>query len=1049
MGVNGLWKLLEPTALPVQLESLRGKTLAIDASIWIYHFLKAMRDPQGRVLAAAHIVGFFRRICKLLFLEIRPVFVFDGRPPILKKLTTERRQERRHGREQTARATANKLLALQLQRSAHNAVNPPKNTQKDEDGGFEVINSMPQKSTKTSSEGTIGSNKSSGTGIIPTDQYALPEIDSINRFHDDRFLDADELDEYSKKFTNQARTGFIDDRLVDFHSSQFDDLPMETRYQLLSMARLKSRLRMGYSADELSKMFPNEMDFSKFQIERVAQRNFFTQRLMNIAGMEEDLTRRVSSEKNREYMLKRTSAGYVMSLNESNNESNTGNLQREIDGKNKTQKNQTSPFPSNSFDDIVHQKIETDEKDTKVIPPQIDSEVDELFTSSDSFEEIDLNPECKSDSEQSDSGEFVQLFDTQPELPLWFNDTGVSAQGVKEITENNDVYLDNQSPNLSRYESPKAEHGDANIEKLLSGRNHYSEENAAGELGKVDEVHSPCIGLSKSPSTLDELDASSTQAQAIDYKDDARNTEIEPVETVLSDHHPSKSRNITGEESANNVHEFVTVTKKNPEPTSDTEEMNTIIRDPGNIMLRKGLEKSVLNAGKRNSMSQEGQTIDTTNRAISLENQSVPSENSKNPLEEHLVSESSTAVRSNQEENNIQENYPKIIDNSPINVLELPSEKTEATDPTEATKTTEVKDSTEVTAATEATEAAETVELANEEAEADEEQNESIASMLIAEAEENQRFAQRLAENNNRIWTSSEAESYSKQISNLRNQFAKEMRDSDQVTTEIIQECQQLLQLFGIPYITAPSEAEAQCAELRSLHLVEGVVTDDGDTFLFDNDAKVYRNMFSQAKFVECYTTQRIQNQLGLDRHKLIDLAFLLGSDYTEGIVGIGPVNGVEIMAEFDNLKEFAQWWRDVQLTGDENLLNTSLKRRIYKQFKTKMFLPESFPNKEVVEAYLHPSIDPDKTKFVWGIPDIDSLRDYMLKMAGWGIDETNAILLPVVQEAKRRGLQRKMGDAYKQSNLLDYYQSMHENPTIHSKRARKATEAIRKKPKK
>lgn len=129
-----------------------------------------------------------------------------------------------------------------------------------------------------------------------------------------------------------------------------------------------------------------------------------------------------------------------------------------------------------------------------------------------------------------------------------------------------------------------------------------------------------------------------------------------------------------------------------------------------------------------------------------------------------------------------------------------------------------------------------------------------------------------------------------------------------------------MLRLFGIPYITAPMEAEAQCAALVELGLVEGVITDDSDVFLFGG-LRVYKNMFNQSKTVECFLLSDLARELGLERHKLVQLAFLLGSDYTEGLPGVGPVVAMELMKEFqgdDALAEFKEWWVKVQNGRDK-----------------------------------------------------------------------------------------------------------------------------------
>lgn len=154
----------------------------------------------------------------------------------------------------------------------------------------------------------------------------------------------------------------------------------------------------------------------------------------------------------------------------------------------------------------------------------------------------------------------------------------------------------------------------------------------------------------------------------------------------------------------------------------------------------------------------------------------------------------------------------------------------------------------------------------------------------------------------------------SKNIEDIRNNLQRDMEElnqaqkknmgnSDDITGQMIQDIQELLKLFGIPYMVAPMEAEAQCAELESLDLVDGTITDDSDVFLF-GAGRVYKNMFNQQRFVECYHSKDIDREMLLNRQKLIQLAFLLGSDYTEGIPGVGPVTAMEILFEFSETPE-------------------------------------------------------------------------------------------------------------------------------------------------
>lgn len=128
-------------------------------------------------------------------------------------------------------------------------------------------------------------------------------------------------------------------------------------------------------------------------------------------------------------------------------------------------------------------------------------------------------------------------------------------------------------------------------------------------------------------------------------------------------------------------------------------------------------------------------------------------------------------------------------------------------------------------------------------------------------------------------------------------------------TADMYQDCMELLTMFGVPYIIAPQEAEAQCAWLDGAGLVDGVVTDDNDVFLF-GARRVYRHIFESKRYVEEYRSEDLQRELGVGREELGALAQLLGSDYCEGVAGVGIVNAVEVVHAFpgpDGLKEFRE----------------------------------------------------------------------------------------------------------------------------------------------
>lgn len=83
----------------IDLSQLKGRVVAIDALNILYQFLaiirqrdgELLRDSQGRI--TSHLSGLFYRSINLLEQHIKPVYVFDGEPPALKRDTISKRQD--------------------------------------------------------------------------------------------------------------------------------------------------------------------------------------------------------------------------------------------------------------------------------------------------------------------------------------------------------------------------------------------------------------------------------------------------------------------------------------------------------------------------------------------------------------------------------------------------------------------------------------------------------------------------------------------------------------------------------------------------------------------------------------------------------------------------------------------------------------------------------------------------------------------------------------------------------------------------------------------
>ena len=1269
MGVTGLWTVLSPTARPTQLATLNRKRLAVDASIWIYQFLKAVRDKEGNALRNSHVVGFFRRICKLLYFGVKPVFIFDGGAPGLKRDTVRARAKRREGRREDAVRTAGRLLGVQMRRrleeeTAAAAEGKRLTNGEAEDGrGHEGQRTgrragrdeededlPPEEAMVYADElGMSSAERQLHRGKLPgnqnqvhsqqaqqqqqqqqqpapfrkKDQYHLPHLDSsiesMGAPNDPRIMSQAELEEYARQFHSGEDINLYDFSKIDFESPFFLSLPPSDRYNILNAARLRSRLRMGYSKEQLDGMFPDRMAFSRFQIERVRERNELTQRLMHVNGMADDFVHqggRIAGEKGKEYVLVKNEGvegGWALGVvsNQGRHEADAIDLDHDDERANDDYDDENGggskdgldgSGDDDDFEDVAieglnrlprkwarHQKELDYNPDYKNAAEQIaekrravyearqkaaatealrqqqpepqrrrqQDHGDALFVEKDPhhpgqvdaadelFEDVDVGlPPAGGgtdiDDEQSDLQRAIQMSlrsHDHSEGPFFSRENDVALDSKRDFEAEAETgagfdlqaalaesrrskYQTIGQKDLSTRRMPEPSSGQQEQAKKFSGPLPFESLNLGQSiLGKRKAAQieqDQAGGFEREDASADQQRAKANAAAPLPRWFEARNWTADEKEEVINQGDFAEA---TSEQSEMKVDEkgkvmnFDNPVRQNsPDwPALDSEQEDEDEKEEGkkNVidvdapsLRRSSAEaievdssdedgKSQRGAGKASSHTfpdaglpdvsiqdqvEDGNelikgadavgltTTNTQDTVSAVVSTSSPAAKART-ASDHEVDRATTLPR---EERRAQ--YDGLGKGKKATATAaVPGRENEDEELDEVFEDVEVEaDILDSSGKEEYGQHArngiqDTLEAGSGfpvesddpfyDAPADEdyisESEEELMRQMATEAEEHARFTSALQPNGLDPATrsaASKAADYEKELKQLRHQQKRDRRDADEVTQVMVQECQALLRLFGLPYVTAPMEAEAQCAALVDLGLVDGIVTDDSDIFLFGG-TRVYKNMFNAAKFVECYLAADLEKEYALDRVKMIRLAHLLGSDYTEGVAGIGPVTALEIISEFDNLEAFRDWCISVQMdvgarpgekhdpntttsqTKDPssafpslsarvatNLYSTPFRRKFKKQAQ-KLILPASFPDPRVDQAYLHPDIDSDSSSFEWGVPDLDRLRSFLMATIGWTPERTDEVLVPVVRDMHKRATEGT------QSNVTRFFQ--------------------------
>jgi flap endonuclease-1 len=156
------------------------------------------------------------------------------------------------------------------------------------------------------------------------------------------------------------------------------------------------------------------------------------------------------------------------------------------------------------------------------------------------------------------------------------------------------------------------------------------------------------------------------------------------------------------------------------------------------------------------------------------------------------------------------------------------------------------------------------------------------------------------------------------------------------MTQDIKQSSRELLTHLGLPIVNAPSDGEAQAAYMCGKGDVWASASQDFDSILF-GAVTLIRNMTTTGRRkvpgrdqyrdvkIELIDCNDFLSGLEINREQLVDVCILMGTDFNEGISGIGPKKGLKLVKKYGDL-EGVMNHLDTEIENYEEIRNIFLR---------------------------------------------------------------------------------------------------------------------------
>ncbi|XP_037650003.1 DNA repair protein complementing XP-G cells [Sebastes umbrosus] len=999
MGVHGLWRLLESTGKPINPETLEGKILAVDISIWLNQAVKGVRDREGNSVQNAHLLTLFNRICKLLFFHIKPVFVFDGDAPLLKKQTLAVRRQRKEELSRESKQTNEKLLKTFLKRQAIKAALGDRST-----------DPLPSLSTVRRDE--------------VDDMYVLPALPAAEE--KDKSSSEEEEEEERESEEEEAEDGYHmyqgeshgNPNSVDINSEEFVSLPPEMKHEILKDMKefAKRRRTMYHKPPEASG------DFSQYQLAGLLQRNHLNQRLQ---GVEKEMNQRSAGSIPQQYQQDGEQQSHSVESHRLVSEDNSHYILIKGSKKSAAAPESQSAVSAWSGSSLTGSKRRAADRPEPLWRPACEEEAEVRGRSSEDSKPS-VSKETRGDASPPSPRTLKAI---QAAMSDSSDEEKVDDQVKKDGSVSPRTLLAIQQA-LAEEEDGAAGHRTltSNSSTKLQANIHHPVRrviiSSSEEETEPDDVNSLSNEKSAIKGNTPGQSLQVTDGLLVDSSDDEmedvighRNKALgfvalqQPHEREMRSEEETKKRQLT--------EDIRTGSRGQMEKQEELEGRESLITKP------QGAAASNLNTLSTNpSVQLCGKPLSAETEMLLKQRSNQVTEAVEDRRRDDMKSEGSEESES--EESFIEVSDEEFKEEDADDSLVMIGEKEVRKDETEREEKPEE-------GLTEAPAAALKVEEEEEDKERRTEEKE-LKDGTETEAPAINEWEHFDVDELEALESSLQVEQ-----SSLRELKQQQERMANTVTGQMQLESQELLRLFGVPFVVAPMEAEAQCAALDRADHTNGTITDDSDVWLFGG-RHVYKNFFSQNKHVEHYQFSDLQNQLGLDRTKLINLAYLLGSDYTEGVPGVGHVTGMEILNEFpgpglEPLTQFSEWWSEAQ--EKKRLVANPRDTKVKKKLRDLKLHP-GFPNPAVAQAYLQPAVDQSDSFFSWGRPQLDMIKEFCLSRFGWSSRRTEETMQPVIKQLNTQQTQLRIDSFFRMEQQ--------EKQAIRSQRLRRAVTCMKRK---